>query len=155
MPKRMFTWLEYTTLRGNDTKLGQARLAGHTEARLLCWKFRSLSEKNVGAPGRLCARVCAGVSVCMCTPVFGSFGENVVHNHTLSTSIQSLLLGNREEIKVGIRLHVGTRMEENTLIQAKGVEKLAGDNQIFGMRLWLRTGWMAYGDSEPDFGGRR
>lgn len=41
------------------------------------------------------------------------------------------------------------------MIQVKGVEKLAGDNQIFGMRLWLRTGWMAYRDSEPDFGGRR
>lgn len=27
------------------------------------------------------------------------------------------------------------------MIQVKGVEKLAGDNQIFGMRLWLRTGW--------------
>lgn len=31
------------------------------------------------------------------------------------------------------------------------LEKLAGDNQIFGMRLWLRTGWMAYRDSKPDF----
>ena len=77
------------------------------------------------------------------TTVFDSFGENVVHNHTLSTSTQSLLLENRVEIKVGIRLHVGTRYEENTLIQVKGVEELAGDNQIFGMRLWLRTGWMA------------
>lgn len=55
--------------------------------------------------------VCAGVSVCVCVhyTVFGSFGESVVHNHTFSTSTQSLLLGNRVEIKVGVRLHLGTR----------------------------------------------
>lgn len=111
VPERMFMWLEHTTLRGNDTKLGQARLAGCTEACLLYWKFRSLSEKNLWATEGFVLVVCAGVSVCVCVhyTVFGSFGENVVHNHTFSTSTQSLLLGNRVEIKVGIRLHLGTR----------------------------------------------
>ena len=39
--------------------------------------------------------VCVCVCVCVHYTVFGSFGENVVLNRTLSTSTQSLLPGNR------------------------------------------------------------